>query len=496
VTGVQTCALPILDFRPYNGAGKFEFDDFGMKKINLFTGYNPVVFETEIPDEEVMTNIREWRHLVLHLMGNEEKCRVWYEHYLAHLIQYPNKRIAKSVVIKGAEGTGKNLHLKPIGNIIGFENYISSSKVDDFFGMHAMGFYNKLIVNMNEIASGGTYQYEGNIKSFITDEKVTVNQKFKDLAVIDNLSRLILFTNKNNPVRIMATEDPRRWFIVETTQYYLQKDARGNKKFTEKHWKAIADKFDSPVFLASLYKYLNKLDVDNFDFTKKRPITEAYKRMIKRCMPDHISFLEEFITQCKFEYDCRADVKFGTFKFVGKKVQHTEQIYEDVEEDDGKGNLIKVKKFKCWVEGTRMVTEEEQDAHPLTMETFVVKIPEKKEECAEWDKTVSFVGSQLFERYNKWCEQRKIERAGRSYRNFYDDLESLGCDIKEGENHGTKIFKFNPKHVWDIFVLKKFVKLTDDDFNLEDHEGIKAPEDEVDITPEEDEAFLNDFYGE
>lgn len=81
-------------------------------------------------------------------------------------------------IIKGSQGTGKNVFLDCIGNLINSDYYITSSNPKDFFGDYAEGFYRKLLVNINEVELKDTFDFEGKIKSFITEDTITLNAKF------------------------------------------------------------------------------------------------------------------------------------------------------------------------------------------------------------------------------------------------------------------------------------------------------------------------------
>lgn len=438
-----------MDFRPYNGCGKIDYTENGLKILNLFAGYNNVInysFEKEDRD----TLIKPWRHLVYHLCGGVKKHLTYFEHFIAHMIKYPNKKLDKSIIIKGQEGTGKNTALYPIGAIINKEHFISSANPDDFFGNHAEGFYHKLLVNMNECEGKSTFQYEGKIKSFITEDKVTINPKFERPTTVDNLSRLIIFSNKQNPIYIGSMDGDRRWVVFETTSHYIDTDEEtGERNFTQEDWRDLNEYFKKPEFLSALYDYFNSLDVDNYDFTKNRPITKAYKAMVKRNIPAHVLFLEEFIGQRQFEYLCRHDIKKGIFKVKDRKVE---------------------------IMGEVMNNEHET----LTYDEYVLMIPQNKEECTDYNNTVSFVGAELFNAFNKWCDKYKYSKIDMNFRAFYDMLHGLNLGFSEAENNGVRVMKFTPKQVWDGLVDKKLIILKDEDYNI-----VEMPAETVEETEEQ-----------
>jgi hypothetical protein len=194
-----------------------------------------------------------------------------------------------SFIIKGKQGTGKNIFLNCIGNILNKKNYISSCKPTDFFGEYAEGFYHKLLVNINECEGKDTFDFEGKLKSFITEDTIRMNPKHMKPIDIKNFARLIIFTNKSTPIPIDVKSNDRRYVVYQTTDKYL------DKKYSGLFWKKLIEHFNKPEFIACLYNYLNTIDIANWDFKKERPVTKAYLDMCKSFTPIEGLFFEYFI---------------------------------------------------------------------------------------------------------------------------------------------------------------------------------------------------------
>jgi hypothetical protein len=218
--------------------------------------------------------------------------KIYFDYFMkffAHMIQKPYEKIPISFIIKGKQGTGKNVFLNCIGNLLDKKNYISSCKPSDFFGEYAEGFYHKLLVNINECEGKDTFDFEGKLKSFISEETITMNPKHLRPTVIKNFARLIIFTNKSTPIPIDIKSKDRRYVVYQTTDTYL------DYKYSSLFWKRLIDHFNKPEFLACLYNFLNNLDISNWDFKKERPITKAYIDMCKSFIPIESIFFEYFI---------------------------------------------------------------------------------------------------------------------------------------------------------------------------------------------------------
>jgi hypothetical protein len=210
------------------------------------------------------------------------------------MIQKPNQKIPICFILKGKQGTGKNMMLSAIANIIGKDYYITSSNPKDFFGDYAEGFYRKILVNMNECEGKDTFDFEGKIKSFITEDTININPKFIRPTEIRNIARIIITTNKSNPIPIDVKSIDRRFVVYQGTEKYLDK-----KKYTFDYWKMLKEHFNKPEFIACLYNHLNSLNINNINWIKERPITKAYKEMCRLYAPIEALFLEDFINKPK-----------------------------------------------------------------------------------------------------------------------------------------------------------------------------------------------------
>jgi hypothetical protein len=289
-----------LDFMPVNDINVAEQED---KKIfNLFSGYNPKI-KTEYKKENKDKILKPFMDLGRELCGGKQKDFEYFLKFIAHIIQKPNEKIPIAFIIKGKQGTGKTMWLNAIGSLIGQKHYISSSNAKDFFGDYAEGFYHKLIVNMNECEGKNTFDFEGKIKSFISEDRITINPKNVRPTEINNFARTIITTNKANPIPIDVKTGDRRFVVFQTTDFFL------DKKYGTIFWTNLLAHFKKPEFIACLYDYLNELDISKVDWKNERPITEAYKQMCKLYVPIEALFFEYYADKNK---GCIVDNPRGT----------------------------------------------------------------------------------------------------------------------------------------------------------------------------------------
>lgn len=276
-----------MDFNPYNGIRNLNSKEI-TDNYNLFNGYNKVI-TTEYDKTKTDEILKPFKELLFELVGSEQEYFNYFYNFLAHLIQKPSERIPICFIFKSKQGVGKNVMLDVIGNLIGKAHYITSSNPKDFFSDYAEGFYRKLLVNINECEGKDTFDYEGKIKSFITEPTITLNPKFVRQTTISNFARLIIFTNKPNPIPIDVRSKDRRFVVFQSSEKYL------NNKYGTTFWTKLIDHFKNPKFLACLYDNLNSIKLDDIKWKESRPITKAYLEMCKLYVPIEAMFLENFI---------------------------------------------------------------------------------------------------------------------------------------------------------------------------------------------------------
>jgi hypothetical protein len=334
-----------INFLPYNGhqqrITKSQY------YYNLFTGYSPYI-NIPFTNEETDKTLTQFMRIGRELCGGNQEHFEYVLHYFAHMIQKPAERIPICIVIKGNQGVGKNVWLNAIGNLLNNESYISTSNPEDIFGKYAEGAQHKLLVNLNECEGRDTFDLEGKIKSFITDPTLIINAKYQRPITINNYGRLIIFSNKGTPIPIDVKSGDRRYVVFQTTDEMLKIQHK------DQYWSRAVESFKKPEFVARLYDYFNTLDINDYNFIKNRPITEAYREMCRMFVPTEALFFEDYIDSCNFEALTAEDDLF------------TKKVYDE--------NV------------------------PMRLQ------------CASYKKEHQVVGSLLYQDYTKWAKSKGFHR--------------------------------------------------------------------------------------
>jgi hypothetical protein len=404
-TNLKSCNN--MDFLPMNTSDIPESRDF----FNLFGGYSTHIHNSydQSKSEKILS---QFMRIGRELCGGNQEHFNYLLHYFAHMIQKPAERIPICIIIKGNQGVGKNVWLNAIGNILNKKNYITTANPRDLFGEYAEGFYHKLLVNLNECEGRETFDFEGRIKSFITEDSITINAKYQRPISISNYARLIIFSNKATPISIDVKSGDRRYVVFQTTDEML------NIKNRDNYWKLAVEHFKKPEFIACLYNYLNTLNVEGFNFIKNRPITQAYREMCKMFIPTEALFFEDFIDECKFDED--NDVC----------------LFPDAEIEDGIPMRLKSPNYK---------------------------------------KDFQIVGSQLYVKYTQWAKSKGFHREySPSIKQFYGKLVELNLPIEKFKSSESRL-RFKPSDVYSYLIRRKWIVGADGEEVIEE-ETIKEEE--------------------
>ena len=103
---------------------------------------------------------------------------------------------------------------------------------------------NKLLVAFNESEARKTFDFEGIMKSLITEPTLIVNPKNMQPYSIKNVARPFINSNKDNPIKFDAVSKDRRFIAWKST------DTFSNPKYGN-FWKQFYKLIDTSKFASS-----------------------------------------------------------------------------------------------------------------------------------------------------------------------------------------------------------------------------------------------------
>ena len=229
-------------------------EDLGPKVRNLWRGFTfkPVKGDCSLYLNHLRDNICK---------GDDEKYQ-WLINWMAWKIQHPGIKCYISIVLRGAEGVGKNICYDGFGDLFGPHSITVTNKE------HVAGHFNAhlracCVLCANEAFFAGDRQHEATLKSLISDDFFMIEAKGYD--PIPERNRLGLFIISNENWVVPASSGARRFTVFDCGDEHAQ---------DTKYFKALVNQLNNGGREALLYYLMNEVDVSKFD-ERKPLITEA-----------------------------------------------------------------------------------------------------------------------------------------------------------------------------------------------------------------------------
>jgi len=208
--------------------------------------------------------------------------------FLAHMFQYPEEKAGKFILFISAQGTGKGLFFELLTQILGNDKVFETSQAErDVFGSHNVGMLNSYLVNLEEINFLSTKGNEGVFKNIVTQQKMYINPKGKDLIEIKSYHRFMGSCNpEDGDIPIKSCKGDRRNLLIRCSD-----ETKGNVEYFNELKKLVYSKNLQKTF----YEFLiNRKNVDVF-ISKPIPETEYQKDIQDTCEDYTIQFLKDYV---------------------------------------------------------------------------------------------------------------------------------------------------------------------------------------------------------
>lgn len=204
--------------------------------------------------------------------GNSEHLE-WLLNWMADVIQNPGRKPGTAVVLRGDEGSGKNVFIEQFGKLLGraFKKVSRMEQLTGKFNKHLAG---SLLIFANEAVWGGDRSREGALKDLITESKQRIEPKGIDSFEVDDYSRLIFATNEEWAVP--AGRGARRFFVLDVSDLQT-----GNHAW----FRALINQMENGG-RAALMHHLQGRDLSQFN-PRQAPKTDALLDLKSRNFKAH-----------------------------------------------------------------------------------------------------------------------------------------------------------------------------------------------------------------
>jgi hypothetical protein len=193
--------------------------------------------------------------------GNPDLYR-WVMSWFAQLVQDPCHKPGTALVLRGAEGTGKGTLADVLMRRLCGSAHAQISNPGQVTGRFNGHWQNKLAVFCDESFWAGDKAAEGVLKALITEPKIGIEYKGKDLFQVDHLARCIFATN--NDWAVPAGPTNRRFGVLDVANTH-----RGDEAYFNVLHACVAG--DGA---ASFFGYLLSYDYSGVNL-RKPPVTKG-----------------------------------------------------------------------------------------------------------------------------------------------------------------------------------------------------------------------------
>lgn len=135
--------------------------------------------------------------------------------FMAYMVQFPGRKIRWAVLVQSAEGAGKTYFAKVMQAVLGFEHVkiLGDGAIKKGYNEWAFGHQ---LVAVEEIYVSGSNRHAvmNAIKPLITNDDVSVDEKYRNNRQISNISNYMLFSNHHDALAL--TPNDRRYFVVKS----------------------------------------------------------------------------------------------------------------------------------------------------------------------------------------------------------------------------------------------------------------------------------------
>jgi len=167
------------------------------------------------------------RHIYVILCNRDRSKFIYVIKWLAFMVQNPGKRAETVLIFKGKEGAGKGFIFGRLVEAYGCHGSYTNS-AEGLVGRFNAHLAQTVFLLADEANFAGNRAAEGVLKQLISEPKMPVEAKFKDLSATNNFLHIIMCTNQNWVVP--AHHDSRRYFINEVDSRYARNECSDEER--------------------------------------------------------------------------------------------------------------------------------------------------------------------------------------------------------------------------------------------------------------------------
>lgn len=245
------------------------FKDGHKRVVNLYIPSHP---------EADRTNVEAVGQLLLqhrdHLIKEPEYRQTWFD-FFAYLVQHPGKKIRWVPVLQGVHGCGKSAFLD-IGRAALGREHVRQVGAEIVMGNFNGWAFGAQLVGIEEIRVVGHNRHEvmNAIKPCVTNDYITVNEKYVVPYPVRNYTNYMMFTNYHDALAL--SRDERRYFVIFSPMQTRTQVARLGHRYFPTLYEAILTQPGAVRAFFEDWKISNDFNPDG-----QAPVTKYMEEMAR-----------------------------------------------------------------------------------------------------------------------------------------------------------------------------------------------------------------------
>jgi len=212
-------------------------------------------------------------HIEQNICKGDSDLARWIIGWFAHLVQRPYEKPRVAVVLRGQRGTGKNVLIETMGELVR-AHYKLVSDARYITGNFNSHLENCLLIALDEAFWSGDKKAEGNLKNLITGEYHLIERKGIEPYPVANLTRVVIIGNEE--WLVPAAEDERRFAVFNVGE---------GRQNDSAFFHTIRDGMRNQGGYAHLLRFLLSVDLNAVDINTA-PVTEGlYHQKVRTLDP-------------------------------------------------------------------------------------------------------------------------------------------------------------------------------------------------------------------
>jgi len=214
--------------------------------------------------------------------------------FLAYTVQEIGKKIRWSIIMQGAEGSGKTFFLKMMEIIHGVSN-VKPIGIQSLESGYNGWMSDTQLVFIEEMRSSGKDRFRATdkLKNFLSDDRLSINEKWERVRTVDNICNIVINSNWTDCVAVGGTN--RRYTMLISAIQTKEQLAKISPDYYERLYSILQ-------FPKLLYKFLKEYPIpyppqpDNkFEFRAngRAPENESDKTILALSRNDLEDWIED-----------------------------------------------------------------------------------------------------------------------------------------------------------------------------------------------------------